>query len=31
MPEIAEAVAEVRRGGSPMTPRVARRVLEMFS
>ncbi len=31
MQEIAEAVAEVRRGGSPMTPRVARRVLEMFS
>lgn len=31
MREIAEAVAEVRRGGSPMTPRVARRVLEMFS
>lgn len=31
MQEIAEASAEVRRGGSPMTPRVARRVLEMFS
>lgn len=31
MQEIAEAVAEVRGGGSPMTPRVARRVLEMFS
>ena len=31
MQEIAEAVAEVRRGGSPMTPRVARKVLEMFS
>ena len=31
MQEIVEAVAEVRRGGSPMTPRVARRVLEMFS
>ena len=31
MQEIADAVAEVRRGGSPMTPRVARRVLEMFS
>lgn len=31
MQEIAEAVAEVRRGGSPMTPQVARRVLEMFS
>jgi DNA-binding NarL/FixJ family response regulator len=31
MREIAEAVEEVRRGGSPMTPRVARRVLGMFS
>jgi DNA-binding NarL/FixJ family response regulator len=31
MEELAAAVAEVRRGGSPMTPRVARRVLEMFS
>ncbi len=31
MQEIADAVAEVRRGGSPMSPRVARRVLEMFS
>ncbi len=31
MLEITEAVAEVRRGGSPMTPRVARRVLDMFS
>lgn len=31
MQEIADAVAELRRGGSPMTPRVARRVLEMFS
>lgn len=30
MKEIADAVDEVRRGGSPMTPRVARRVLEMF-
>ena len=29
--EIATAVAEVQRGGSPMTPRVARRVLEMFA
>lgn len=29
--EIATAVAEVRRGGSPMTPRIARRVLEMFA
>jgi DNA-binding NarL/FixJ family response regulator len=29
--EIAIAVAEVQRGGSPMTPRVARRVLEMFA
>lgn len=31
MQEVVEAVAEVRRGGSPMTPRIARRVLEMFS
>jgi DNA-binding NarL/FixJ family response regulator len=31
MQEIADAVEEVRRGGSPMTPRVARRVLGMFS
>lgn len=31
MAQIADAVAEVRRGGSPMTPRVARRVLEMFA
>lgn len=31
MQEIADAVAEVRSGGSPMTPKVARRVLEMFS
>jgi DNA-binding NarL/FixJ family response regulator len=29
--EIATAVAEVHRGGSPMTPRIARRVLEMFA
>jgi DNA-binding NarL/FixJ family response regulator len=29
--EIATAVAEVQRGGSPMTPRIARRVLEMFA
>jgi len=29
--EIAAAVDELRRGGSPMTPRVARRVLEMFT
>jgi DNA-binding NarL/FixJ family response regulator len=29
--EIAAAVAEVQRGGSPMTPRIARRVLEMFA
>jgi DNA-binding NarL/FixJ family response regulator len=29
--EIGAAVAEVRRGGVPMTPKVARRVLEMFS
>lgn len=29
--EIASAVAEVHRGGSPMTPRIARRVLEMFA
>ena len=31
MLEITEAVAEVRRGGSPLSPRVARRVLDMFS
>ncbi|MBL9185940.1 MAG: response regulator transcription factor [Opitutaceae bacterium] len=31
MQQIADAIAELRRGGSPMTPRVARRVLEMFS
>ncbi len=31
MSEIVAAVAEVRRGGSPMTPRIARRVLDMFS
>ncbi len=29
--EVATAVAEVQRGGSPMTPRIARRVLEMFA
>ncbi len=29
--DIATAVAEVQRGGSPMTPRIARRVLEMFA
>lgn len=29
--EITTAVAEVHRGGSPMTPRIARRVLEMFA
>lgn len=29
--DLAAALAEVSRGGSPMTPRVARRVLEMFS
>ena len=29
--ELAAALSEVGRGGSPMTPRVARRVLEMFS
>ena len=29
--EIATAVAEIQRGGSPMTPRIARRVLEMFA
>jgi DNA-binding NarL/FixJ family response regulator len=29
--EVASALAEVAAGGSPMTPRVARRVLEMFS
>lgn len=31
MDEVAAALAEVTRGGSPMTPRVARRVLDMFS
>ncbi len=29
--ELAAALGEVAAGGSPMTPRVARRVLEMFS
>ncbi len=29
--ELAAAITEVSRGGSPMTPRVARRVLAMFS
>lgn len=29
--ELAAALSEVSRGGSPMTPRVARRVLEMFT
>ncbi|MDP3069981.1 MAG: response regulator transcription factor [Opitutaceae bacterium] len=29
--DLAAALDEVSRGGSPMTPRVARRVLEMFS
>jgi DNA-binding NarL/FixJ family response regulator len=29
--DLAQAITEVSRGGSPMTPRVARRVLEMFS
>lgn len=29
--EIATAIAEVQSGGSPMTPRIARRVLEMFA
>jgi DNA-binding NarL/FixJ family response regulator len=29
--ELAGALAEVAAGGSPMTPRVARRVLEMFT
>lgn len=29
--EVASALNEVSRGGSPMTPRVARRVLEMFA
>lgn len=29
--EIATAVAEVQNGGSPMTPRIARRVLGMFA
>jgi DNA-binding NarL/FixJ family response regulator len=31
MPRILEAVAEARAGGSPMNPRVARRVLAMFA
>jgi len=31
MEDISHAVAEMRRGGSPMNARVARRVLEMFS
>lgn len=31
MQEIADAITEVRRGGSPMTPQVARRVLGMFA
>lgn len=31
MDELATALAQVMRGGAPMTPRVARRVLEMFS
>jgi DNA-binding NarL/FixJ family response regulator len=29
--EIAAAVSEVQHGGSPMTPRIARKVLEMFA
>lgn len=29
--DLAAALADVSRGGSPMTPRIARRVLEMFS
>lgn len=31
MDELASALEQVMRGGAPMTPRVARRVLEMFS
>lgn len=31
MQEIAEALRQVRQGGSPMTPRIARRVLTFFS
>jgi DNA-binding NarL/FixJ family response regulator len=31
MDELALALEQVARGGSPMTPRIARRVLEMFS
>jgi len=31
LPEIAEAVRQVHAGGSVMTPRIARRVLEMFA
>ena len=31
MDELASALAQVMQGGAPMTPRVARRVLEMFS
>lgn len=31
MDELTMALEQVARGGSPMTPRVARRVLEMFS
>jgi DNA-binding NarL/FixJ family response regulator len=31
MDELAAALGQIMRGGAPMTPRVARRVLEMFS
>ncbi len=31
MDELATALGQIMRGGAPMTPRVARRVLEMFS
>lgn len=31
LPEIADAVRQVHAGGSVMTPRIARRVLEMFA
>lgn len=31
LPEIADAVRQVHAGGSVMTPRIARRVLEMFN
>ena len=31
LPEIADAIRQVHAGGSVMTPRIARRVLEMFA